>query len=297
MNDRNVSATARSPVGIRPFGGLLGAEVTGVDAATDTSGVMPTIWEAFTRHRLVVLRNQQLTDQQIYEFAQRFGPVEKNKNRDATGTVFGDVHSITNLDADGNPSRRPGVNENYYWHSDKAHEAVPCLLTMLYAVEIPPTGGDTEFAAMEAAYDALDPETKARIENLTVEHSWGYMRETITGRPPTDEEKLKSPPVVHPLVRVHPDTGRKSLYLGMYCRRIIDSPDKDEGRTLLKQLTEHATQPRFIFTHKWQPRDLIFWDNRCLMHRAIQNFDLGAHRRVLRRVVVKGKPEWIARQP
>jgi len=297
MNDGNVSATAPFPVGIRPFGGLLGAEVTGIDASADVTRTMPTILEAFASHHLVVLRNQQLTDQQIYEFAQRFGPVEKHKNRDATGTVFGDVHSITNLDADGKPSRRPGVNENYYWHSDKAHEAVPCLLTMLYAVEIPPTGGDTEFAAMEAAYDALDPETKARIENLYVEHSWGYMRETVTGRPPTDEEKLKSPPVVHPLVRVHPDTGRKSLYLGMYCRRIIDSPDEDEGRALLKRLTEHATQPRFIFTHKWQPRDLIFWDNRCLMHRAIQNFDLGAHRRVLRRVVVKGKPEWIARQP
>jgi len=288
--------TARSPVGIRPSGGLLGAEVTGIDASADLSSAMPALLEAFARHHLVVLRDQQLTDQQIYEFAQRFGPVEKHKNRDATGTVFGDVHSITNLGANGMPSLRPGVNENYYWHSDKAHEAVPCLLTMLYAVEIPPTGGDTEFADMESAYDALDPEMKARIENLCVEHSWGYMRETITGRAPTDEERVKSPPVVHPLVRVHPDTGRKSLYLGMYCRRIINSPDEDEGRSLLKQLTEHATQPRFIFTHKWQPHDLIFWDNRCLMHRAIANFDLSAHRRVLRRAVVRGKPEWVGRR-
>ena len=274
----------------------LGAELRGIDASTDVSQQMPDVLDAFTRHHLLFIRGQQMTDQHIYEFASRFGHIESHKNRDATGNVFSVVHGITNLDAEGKPSRKPAVYENYFWHSDKAHEAVPSLLTMLCAVEVPPEGGDTEFADLTRAYAALDAGTKAKIDGLRVEHSWGYMRETITGRPPTEEERLKSPPVVHPLIRVHPDTGEKSLYIGMYCSRILDMP-LDEGQALLKTLTDHATQPQFIHTHKWRQGDLVFWDNRCLIHRAIQNFDLGAHRRVLRRVVVKGKPEWIGRSP
>lgn len=294
MNAIPAASTATRSLEVVPCGPPLGAELRGIDASTDVSQQMPAVLDAFRDHHLLFIRGQQMTDQTIYEFASRFGPIESHKNRDATGNVFSVVHSITNLDAEGKPSKRPGVLENFYWHSDKAHEAVPSLLTMLYAVEVPPSGGDTEFADMTRAYAALDEATKAKINGLRVEHSWGYMRETITGRAPTEEEKIKSPPVVHPMVRVHPDTGEKSLYLGMYCSRVIDMPLK-EGQALLKSLTDHACQPQFIFTHKWKQGDLVFWDNRCLMHRALQNFDLEAHRRVLKRVVVKGKPEWIAR--
>jgi alpha-ketoglutarate-dependent taurine dioxygenase len=158
---------------------------------------------------------------------------------------------------------------------------------MLQAVELPPSGGDTEFADMSAAYEALPGPEKARIDGLRVVHSFEYMRTSTGDRPLTDEERAATPPVVHPLVRTHPDTGRRSLYLGMYCSEVVGM-DAAQGRALLDDLLNHATQARFAYTHRWEPGDLVLWDNRCLLHRAIPNYEMGRSRRVLNRLVVKG---------
>ena len=197
------------------------------------------------------------------------------------------VHEIANVDAAGVPAENAYVKSNYHWHTDKAYLQVPALLTMLHAVELPPAGGDTQFADMTAAFDALPDATKKRIADLRVVHSLEYMRTATDDRPPTKEEREAAPPISHPLVRTHPETGAKSLFIGMYCSHVVGMSET-EGRALLDGLLAHATQDRFVYTHRWQPGDLVLWDNRCLLHRAVANYDMAKSRRVLQRLVVKG---------
>jgi len=160
-------------------------------------------------------------------------------------------------------------------------------MTMLHGVEIPPSGGDTQFADTEMAYAALSQERKDQIADLHVVHSWEAHRRNTGGVPPTEEEKRERPPVVHPLVRTHPETGKKTLYIGAHTSHIVEQPEA-EGRALLDELLEHATQPQFVYTHQWRRGDVVMWDNRCLLHRALANYEMGKHKRVLNRTVVKG---------
>jgi alpha-ketoglutarate-dependent taurine dioxygenase len=207
------------------------------------------------------------------------------------GEAIAGVHFISNLDANGVPVEKPVINSNYFWHSDKSYLPEPALATFLCAQEIPPSGGDTQFANLTAAYEALPAEATARIDGLKVVHSLEYMRISTGNAPPTAEEKVAAPPVANPLVRVHPKTGRKGLFLGMYASHIVGM-DEGEGRCLLDELTAHATSPPFVYTHQWRPGDLVVWDNRCSMHRAVANFEMGRHRRILMRCVVKGGPAY-----
>lgn len=273
---------------LRPIEGGLGAIITGIDLREPAAPALKDfIRSAFLDHHLLVIRDQQLTRPQMASFATVFGEVEGNVFRKPDGSTMELVHEISNLDADGRPAEKPFLKSNYFWHTDKAYLAVPALLTMLHALELPDTGGDTQFADMTRAYAELPTDTQRRIADLRVVHSLEYMRVSTNDRLPTEDEKRAAPPVTHPLVRVHPETSERSLYLGMYCSHIIGM-EGAEGRKLLDDLLAHATQPRFVYTHKWQPGDLVFWDNRCLLHRAVANYEMGKSRRVLQRLVVKG---------
>jgi len=273
---------------IHPLPGGLGAELTDVDLrppmADETSAA---IRQAFLSHRVLVVREQALSADDMASFAAIFGELEGNVFRERDGTAMKAVHQISNLDANGQPVEQPYIKSNYFWHSDKAYLPVPALLTMLHALELPPSGGDTQFADMTAAYAALPVERKRALAPLAAIHSLEYMRESTGDRPPTAEEKAAAPPVTHPLVRTHPDTGAKSLYLGMYCSGIVGM-ENAAARALLDELMAHTTQERFVYTHRWRPGDVVLWDNRCLLHRAVDNYAMGTYRRVLRRVVVKG---------
>lgn len=274
--------------GFRPMTDALGAEIVGEDLSRPlTDAARAGILSAFRDHHLLVFRGQKLNKEQMYDFAGLFGEVEDHMVRLADGSKWNAVHTITNLDADGNPVEKPFINSNYFWHSDKSFLAVPSLVTMLQAVELPPSGGDTQFANMTRAYDTLPEETKRRIDGLKVVQSLEFMRRYTGSAPPTEDDLASAPPVIHPLVRTHPDTGRKSLYIGMYSSHVIGLPE-EEGRTLIEELLAHATRPEFVYTHRWQPGDLVLWDNRCLVHRAVANYEMGRYRRVLMRVVVKG---------
>jgi len=276
---------------IRPLAGGVGAEIHGVDLNRPFAGeIGDRIRDAFLRHHLVVVRDQELSKDRMGEFAALFGEIEGNAFRNPDGSTLEAIHEISNLDVEGRPAENPYLKSNYHWHTDKAYLAVPALLTMLHAIELPQSGGDTQFADMTSAYDALSDDDKRRIAGLFVVHSFEYMRESTGDRPLTDAERAAAPPVTHPLVRKHPQTGRKSLFLGMYCSHVIGL-DAGESRALLDRLLTHATQPRFMYTHRWQPGDLVFWDNRCLLHRAVANYDMGKSRRVLQRLVVRGNPE------
>ena len=258
-----------------------GVAITGIDLAEPLPPEpKERILAAFRDHHVVVFPGQALTREQQYDFARNFGEIEPSGQ---PGSKRRDVaHVISNLDKDGNPvDRSSSPVGNYRWHTDKSWHAVPPLLTMLYAVELPLTGGDTEFANTEMGYAALPEETKRRIAGLRVVFRWGSSgrQAVMTTR---DE-----PPVDHPLVRTHPDTGDKALYLGNHASHIRDLPEA-EGAALLAELLEHATQRRFVYAHRWYRGDLVMWDNRCLLHRAVANYDMGKYRRVMHRSVVRG---------
>lgn len=298
------SPTERSPAagqlpasaGRKPAGAVFaklsvaaGVEVVGADLSAAVPDLLRRdIADALEDSHVLVVRGQKrLSDDELLGFASMFGPVEKNFVLNADGTRMNLVHEVHNLDEQGNPSVKPYHNSNFFWHSDKSYRELPTFVTILQPVELPPDGGETQFANLIAAYGALPDSRKAELAGLKVEHSLEHMRTVLDERALTAEEKKNSPPVVHPLVRTHPVTGEKSLYLGMYCARIIGMPEK-ESRALLDSLEQHATQPQFIYTHQWREGDVIAWDNRWLIHRALPNFAMEKHRRVLRRTVVKG---------
>ena len=251
-----------------------GVRIVGVDLSQLLSPQLKdAIWRAFLTHHVVVFPEQRLSREQQFAFAANFGEVEVHGAHRGEAKRYGVAHVMSNLDADGKPTIRVSRAANYHWHTDKPYHPAPPLLTMLYAVEVPPSGGDTEFANTALAYDALPEETKRRIAGLRV-----------VFRPAFDDGR---PAVDHPLVRSHPDTGRKALYLGNHSTHIRDLPEA-EGTALLAELLEHATQRHFVYTHRWQVGDLVMWDNRCLLHRLVADAALGTYRRVMHRSVVRG---------
>ena len=251
-----------------------GVRLDGIDLAHPlTAEAKQAIWGAFLAHHVVVFPHQALSREQQFAFAAQFGEVEAHGGHRGESKRYGVAHVLSNLDGDGKPVFRMSRAANYHWHTDKPYHPAPPLLTMLHAVELPPCGGDTEFANMAAAYDELSDKTKRRIAGLRVAF-----------RPAFDPAL---PGAIHPLVRTHPETGRKSLYIGNHSTHIVGLTEA-EGTTLLAELLAHATQPRLVYSHRWHLGDLVMWDNRCLLHRAVANYEVSRHRRVMHRSVVRG---------
>jgi taurine dioxygenase len=260
-----------------------GVAITGIDLAKPLSLESKAhIVEALRDHHVVVFPGQALTREQQYEYARNFGEVESHSGRQSGDKRYAVAHVISNLDQDGNPvDRSSSPVSNYRWHTDKSYHAVPPLLTMLHAIELPPSGGDTEFANTLMGYAALPEETQRRIAGLRVVFCWG----ASGGK--SIAAMREDPPVDHPLVRTHPETGQRALYLGNHASHIQGMAEA-EGAALLEELLEHATQRQFVYTHRWRKGDLVMWDNRCLLHRAVANYDMGKYRRVMHRSVVSG---------
>src|SRR6516165_6563734 len=258
-----------------------GVAITGIDLAKPLPPESKwRIAAAFRDHHVLVFPAQALSREHQYDFAHNFGEVQPSGQPGSKRHAV--AHVISNLDKDGNPVDRSGSPVgNYRWHTDKSWHAVPPLLTMLHAIELPPSGGDTEFANTLMAYAALPEKTKRRIAGLQVVFRWGASGGNAIAA--TRDES----PVDHPLVRTHPDTGSKALYLGNHASHICGMPDA-KGATLLEELLQHATQRQFVYAHRWRKGDLVMWDNRCLLHRAVANYDMGKYRRVLHRSVVRG---------
>ena len=240
--------------------------------------------------RVLVFRAQEFGDQEQIAFARRFdGELHVKTGSAALGANrFGNeaLTDISNVAADGGIMAREDRKRQYalgnrLWHTDASFQDPPGRYSMLHARVVPASGADTEFADMCAAYDALDDSMRARLEGLRVHHSIAYSRQTLGFEfAPDEAELLKG--AIHPLVRVNPRSGRRSLYLASHASRIIDWP-VPEGRLLLRDLTEHATQPQFVYRHVWGVGDLVIWDNRATMHRG-RPFDDAKERRELRRV-------------
>jgi alpha-ketoglutarate-dependent 2,4-dichlorophenoxyacetate dioxygenase len=256
---------------LSPAGGV---RIAGIDLSQPLSPEQAdAIVAAFLAHHIVVFPDRSLTREQQFAFAANFGEVEAHGVHRGESKRYGVAHVMSNLGADGKPTFRISKAANNHWHTDKPYHPAPPMLTTLYAVELPPAGGDTEFANMAQAYAALPEETRRRIAGLRVVFRPAF----DAGRPAAD----------HPLVRTHPETGTKALYLGNHSTHILGLPEP-EGAALLGELLEHATQRQFVYVHRWRVGDLIMWDNRCLLHRAAANYEVDKYRRVMHRSVVRG---------
>jgi alpha-ketoglutarate-dependent 2,4-dichlorophenoxyacetate dioxygenase len=264
-----VTAADESPP---DFGGI----VTGVDLRQPLRPEdRARIEQAIDQYAVLVFRNQDITNQQQIAFTREFGELEPFYNVPGDnvqlGRVPADINDVSNLDRDGKPLPRDDRQRlfqlgNLLWHSDSSYKPVPAKFSFLLARAIPDHGGDTQFADMRAAWDSLDPDTKALVRDMLCEHSRLYSRGELGFRFTEDEER-KFAPVQQRLVRRHPSTGRLSLYLSSHGGAITGWP-LPEARALLRELTEHATQRERVYTHKWQRYDLVMWDNRVTMHRG-----------------------------
>jgi alpha-ketoglutarate-dependent taurine dioxygenase len=266
-----------------------GIEVNGIDLSEPLSQERKDwLIRTFRAHPVIVFRDQHLSKEQQYEFTLTFGEIEGlHVNRLVDAVKYTPVHTVSNIGPDGRPSAPTRERGNYYWHTDKSYHDVPSLLTMLHGVEIPSRGGETQFANTAMAYTSLDEATKQRIAGLRAVHSWERSRIQSRSLLATEEQKRERPPVNHPIVRTHPDTGAKALYLGNHASHVVGWPE-EEGHALVRWLESEATRADFVYSHRWRPGDLVLWDNRCTLHRALPHEDMDKERRVLHRTVVKG---------
>jgi alpha-ketoglutarate-dependent 2,4-dichlorophenoxyacetate dioxygenase len=264
----------------RPLHPHIGAEITGIDLAQPIdAATIDAIWTAIDRHAVLVFRDQRLTDAQLRDFAALFGPLEIGRAAARPGRrrlAIPQIGDISNLDEDNrvrrlDDRRRLDSLGNRLWHTDASYMPVPVVLGMLHAVALPPPSpfgnGETEFADMRAAYDELPDATKAAIDGLVVEHDIFWSRGQIGFTEFPQGEREQYPPSPQRLVRLHSGSKRKTLYLSAHASHIVGWPVAD-GRLLLWDLTAHATQREYVYSHTWRLGDLVIWDNRCTMHRG-----------------------------
>jgi alpha-ketoglutarate-dependent 2,4-dichlorophenoxyacetate dioxygenase len=276
-------------------------EVAGLDLTRPLSAEEVAAVEAgMDRYAVLVLPDQKITDEQQMAFSRNFGALEDTRGGNITKPEDKRLQSgmadVSNLGKDGRPLDRDSRQRlfnlgNMLWHSDSSFRVIPAKYSLLSARVVNPTGGNTEFADMRAAYDALDDTMRALVDDLVCEHSLMYSRGSLGLLDYSDEERAMFRPVRQRLVRTHPVTGRCSLYLSSHAGAIVGMP-MPEARILLRELTEHATQSRFVYVHRWRPWDLVIWDNRQVMHR-VRRYDENQPRD-MRRTTIAGDTPTVA---
>ena len=273
-----------------PTGAALGATVSGVDLRQLSEATFARIMQAWHEHSVLLFRGQTLTDQELIAFSRRLGdldwaPVQETGRRFVEGLP--EIYIVSNVKVNGEPIGSLGDGEAV-WHTDMSYLDLPPKASMLYALEIPPTGGNTSFCTMYGIYEALPQDLKDRITGLKIKHdgtynSGGYVRQGVT---PTDDPR-QSPGAVHPLVCTHPANGRRMLYLGRRRNAYLVGLELAESEALLNELWSVVDRRDFSWEHVWRVGDLVLWDNRCTMHRR-DPFDDTA-RRIMHRTQIKGR--------
>lgn len=270
-----------------PLTERFGAEISGVDLNALSADAFAEIRAAFETHGVLVLRGQPMDDDQQVAFSERFGPLETTVSvNPAVGTPFA---RQSNIDMASGEIMDPDDKRIFYqkgnmlWHADSTFKTTPSLCSVLTAREAPPVGGDTEFASTRAAFEALDDDTRTRLQGCVVEHDFAWSR-ARSGFIFSDAQRAETPPARHPMVQTNPVTGRKSLMIGAHAKRIIGWPE-DESRAMLDDLLARTTAAEGVYVHKWRTGDAVVWDNRATLHRATP-FDVGKHRRLMQRTTV-----------
>ena len=275
---------------VTPVSPALGAEIKGVDLSRPLDdATLKAIEKAWTDHLVLVFRSQKLTDSELEQFSARFGVLDEKPayNENVLDTTTSDyVCVISNVKIEGKSIGDLGDGEAV-WHTDMTYNPVPPLGSALYALEVPPSGGDTGFANMYRAYETLPAKLKARVEKLQCKHdattnSAGFLRVGM----PEKFDLRTGPGAIHPMVRTHPVSGRDALFLGRRRNAYIVGLSIEESEALLDEVWAHATQSQFAWHHQWRVGDVLMWDNRCVMHRR-DPFDPAA-RRVMHRTQVQG---------
>jgi taurine dioxygenase len=279
-----------SNVDVIPTGRGVGAEVRGLDLTNIDNSAFARIVRAFHDHSVLLFRDQHLDDRSLIAFSRRFGdldwaPVQETGRRFVEGVP--EIYVVSNVVVNGEPIGSLGAGEAV-WHTDMSYLDVPPKASMLYALEVPPAGGNTSFCNMYGVYASLPADLKERIAGLKIKHdgtynSGGYVRQGVT---PSDDPRI-SPGAVHPLVCAHPETGHRMLYLGRRRNAYLVGLGLAESEALLDQLWSYVAKPEFAWEHVWRVGDLVMWDNRCTMHRR-DPFD-AASRRIMHRTQIKGE--------
>jgi len=277
------------PIEVISTKAVLGAEVRGVDLKDLDEVRFAALKRAWHDHQVILVRDQTLDDRDLIAFSRRFGdldwaPVQETGRRFVEGLP--EIYIVSNVTVNGQPIGSLGAGEAV-WHTDMSYLDVPPMASMLFALEVPPKGGNTSFCSMYAIYEALPDKLKRRIATLKIKHdgtynSGGYLRQGVTAT----DDALKSPGAVHPLVCTHPDTGRHMLYLGRRRNACLMGLDLADSEALLDELWSFVERPEFAWEHVWRVGDLVLWDNRCTMHRR-DPFDASA-RRIMHRTQIKG---------
>lgn len=282
----NATTLARRNIEIVPLSERLGVETKGVDLSALDDDKFAEIEHTFHNHGVILIRGQSLTPPQLSAFVRRFGPLETHTLLQYTLPRHPEIYVLSNVEEDGKPIG--AHNEGIGWHTDLSYKECPVMATALYGIICPPERADTLFADMTAAYDDLPEARKRALDGLRIHHSYHRFMATRDDRAPlTEAQKAQTPDVFHPLVRTHPATGRKSLYIGTGTVYAVEGMPLAEGKALVDELVEYATQERFVHCHKWQEGDVLMWDNRCTLHTGTY-FDDVKYKRLVHRMMVKG---------
>jgi len=274
---------------IRPLTPNLGAAINNVRFADGMSDeLFRAIYQAFLRYQVLLFPAQDVTPGEQVAFARRFGEVQIHVMNQYHADGYPELYRLSNLDANGKLTGKHPDKGTLAWHTDGSWQRVTGQATIIYGEVMPESGGETHFCDMYGAYERLDPTWKARIANLRAVHNLDFSRTRRHGEDlMTEEQKRAKPPVDHPIVRTHPETGRKCIYLGDHAEYIVGMP-YNEGRDLIEELNRLAVHPDLTYEHRWRERELLLWDNRCVMHRATA-YDAATQGRVIRRCTVLGE--------
>jgi alpha-ketoglutarate-dependent 2,4-dichlorophenoxyacetate dioxygenase len=272
---------------------LFGAEIVGIDVEGVDEPTFKALVEAFDEYSVLVFRGQFLTDEQQIAFSRRFGPLETTIRSIATQNGTPDhIANLSNVDAE-NRLIPAGDKRNLYnagnqmWHTDSSFKKVPAHTSLLSAREIPPEGGETQFASMRVAHARLPVDMQASLADKVAIHSFVYSRGLVDDALMPPDHAAQVPPVRQALVRANPANGRKAFYVGSHACEIVGMPTA-EARALLRELREAATRPELVYSHRWEVGDLVMWDNRCMLHRG-RPWDESRYRRVMHRTTVAGE--------
>ena len=274
---------------IRRLSNSLGAEVIGADLRRLEEGDFEQIQRAWREHLLLVFRDQKLDYPEYIAFGQRFGELERylHGNKDSTHPDYPEIYFITNREVNGKPSETREIGRE--WHTDQSYTQRPLKATMLYCREIPECGGDTMFTNMHLAYDRLSPRLQKVLAGLEAVHDFSLRLGKLSTY--LDSTKIaarreKAPPVAHPVVRVHPESGRKALYVSEAVTSHFVGMTPAESAGLLEYLFQHSVRPEFTYRHRWRVDDVAIWDNRCTLHNALKDFEHTSTRHMVRMAVL-----------
>ena len=282
-------AGTHARVATRPLSPRLGAEVLGVDLASGVEdNSFRAIRAAFLAHQVLLFDARDLPSARQVEFARRFGEVQIHVMNQYHADGYPELYRLSNLDADGRPNGRHPDRGTMSWHTDGSWQRVTGQATILYAEVASAEGGETHFCDMYGAYDRLSPAWKARLAGMRAIHNLDFSRTRRHGDDPlTDEQRRARPPVDHPIVRTHAESGRRCVFLGDHAESIVGMP-YDAGRALIEELNALIVHDDLTYRHRWSAGQLIAWDNRCVLHRATP-YDPAVQRRMIRRCTVLGE--------